>query len=411
MTAEVAIMNIYGVAMAADSAVTLGHGKIYNSLDKLFALSKYYPVGIMIYNDADIMGIGWETVIKHYRNELRDKSFDTLCAYAEDFINFLSKFSYFSIKQMIIYLESVCFEVFGHILDWFLKDLRKLYDDKGKITKRQIDEVFSQTLKNIKNKMKGVEDEKQLKIDEDFIDEQMETINKILKVIFEDYPIPKKLVQEIVNILKLNFRKCGWMENYTGIVICGYGERELFPTTHEFRVSGKLGKSLIYFNEEIEHIDPNETTSNIGTYAQSEVVHTFVKGIDPEFAQDIDDKMTYLLSTVTEHLPVKIKSKIPKVIELFQEYMRETVKLRYSQPVLDIVDTLQKDDLTSMAEAMINLTVLKRHVSTDSETAGGPIDVAYISKGDGFIWIKKKTNYDPAINIDLKQSYFNGRHR
>ena len=411
MTAEVAIMNVNGVAMAADSAVTLGHGKVYNTSDKLFALSKYHPVGIMIYNNAEIMGIGWETVIKHYRNELRDKPFDTLSGYAEDFLNFLSKFSYFGENQMKEYFKSVCYNVFEEILGWFLNDLRKLYGDKGKITKRQIDDIFSRSLKDIKDKMKSLSDEKQLKIDEDYIDAQMEIINTTLKTIFEDYPISKKLVQEIADILKLNLRKCGWMNTYTGIVICGYGERELFPTTHAYKVSGKLGKSLIYFDEDIEHIDPNGTTSNIGTFAQSEVVHNFVKGIDPDFAQNIDDKVSYTLSTITEYLPEKYKSKMPKIIELFQEYMLESIDLRYKKPVLDIVDTLQKDDLTAMAEAMINLTALKRHVTTDLETVGGPVDVAYISKGDGFIWIKKKTNYDPTINIDLNQNYFCGRNR
>ena len=46
MTAEVAIMNTQGIALAADSAVTLSIGKTYNSADKLFALSKDHPVGM-----------------------------------------------------------------------------------------------------------------------------------------------------------------------------------------------------------------------------------------------------------------------------------------------------------------------------------------------------------------------------
>ncbi|MDR1306962.1 MAG: hypothetical protein LBK74_05270, partial [Treponema sp.] len=100
MTAEVAIMNIQGIALAADSAVTLGTGKTYNSADKLFALSKYHPVGIMIYSSASIMGIEWEIIIKTYRDFLGKKSFDTLSEYAGDFINYLSKFPYFTDEQM-----------------------------------------------------------------------------------------------------------------------------------------------------------------------------------------------------------------------------------------------------------------------------------------------------------------------
>lgn len=46
-----------------------------------------------------------------------------------------------------------------------------------------------------------------------------------------------------------------------------------------------------------------------------------------------------------------------------------------------------------MAEGMINLTSFKRRLVLDnfSETVGGPIDIAFISKGDGFIWIKRKS--------------------
>jgi len=31
------------------------------------------------------------------------------------------------------------------------------------------------------------------------------------------------------------------------------------------------------------------------------------------------------------------------------------------------------------------------------ETVGGPIDVAVLSKGDGFVWIKRKSYFDPRL--------------
>ncbi len=66
MTAEVAILNKNAVALAADSAMTTGLGKIYPA-NKLFALTKHRPLGVMIYNKADFMGVPWETLIKMYR--------------------------------------------------------------------------------------------------------------------------------------------------------------------------------------------------------------------------------------------------------------------------------------------------------------------------------------------------------
>ena len=86
MTAEVAIMNRAAVAMAADSAVTIQCGpkesstipKIYTTVNKLFVLSKYYPVGIMIYGSADILGRPWESILKIYRKQLSNKLFSSL---------------------------------------------------------------------------------------------------------------------------------------------------------------------------------------------------------------------------------------------------------------------------------------------------------------------------------------------
>ena len=71
MTAVVAIMNKSGLALAADSAVTVTNGtggysssKIYNTANKLFMLSKYHPVGIMVYSSAEFMQVPWELIIK-----------------------------------------------------------------------------------------------------------------------------------------------------------------------------------------------------------------------------------------------------------------------------------------------------------------------------------------------------------
>jgi hypothetical protein len=407
MTAEVAIMNTQGIALAADSAVTLGVGKTYNSADKLFALSKYHPVGIMMYSSAGIMGIEWETIIKTYRDFLGSKSFDTLSEYAGDFINYLSKFPYFTDEQMKEYLKSVCFDVFSHVLSWFLDDLHGEFDGKENIEFSQIDAFFTTTLKTIKEKMKKTEDEKQLKVDEDYIDENTEIINKMIKVVFENYQLSKKQIADLISILKLNFQKCGWIDNYTGIVIAGYGEREIFPAIHDFCVGGKLGKSLIYFNEDIDKID-SKNSASICPYSQTEMVHQFVRGIDPDFAGMITDKFDAVLHSLSGLLQDQDKQKGDALSSLLTDYIGATIDVAYKDPILDTVACMQKSELTAMAEAMVNLTALKRHVSTDSETVGGPIDVALITKGDGFIWIKKKTTYDPAINRHLNQGYFRG---
>lgn len=93
MTAEIAILNKSAVALAADSAVTIQVGsgqKIYNTVNKLFTLSKYQPVGIMVYGNGEFMGVPWESIIKAHRRELAKTEHGTLREYVDGFIAWLS---------------------------------------------------------------------------------------------------------------------------------------------------------------------------------------------------------------------------------------------------------------------------------------------------------------------------------
>ena len=84
------MINKSAVAIAADNAVTIKlldsnqrlHKKIFNTANKVFALSKFAPVGIMVHNAMELGGIPWETLIKEYRKRLSTTKFDYLEGFA-----------------------------------------------------------------------------------------------------------------------------------------------------------------------------------------------------------------------------------------------------------------------------------------------------------------------------------------
>ena len=65
-------------------------GKVYNSANKLFALSRVEPVAVMVYGGGSFEGIPWEMIVKEHRRELSTGSFDTIEEYAQEFIRYLS---------------------------------------------------------------------------------------------------------------------------------------------------------------------------------------------------------------------------------------------------------------------------------------------------------------------------------
>ena len=97
MTCEIAIMNMHAVALAADSATTvtqLIEGKwekrYFKGANKIFQLSDYHPVGLMIFGTANLQKVPWEILVKDFRKQLDNKSFNNVSDYATAFFDFIT---------------------------------------------------------------------------------------------------------------------------------------------------------------------------------------------------------------------------------------------------------------------------------------------------------------------------------
>jgi hypothetical protein len=88
----------------------------------------------------------------------------------------------------------------------------------------------------------------------------------------------------------------------------------------------------------------------------------------------------------------------------FEEFRQQTL-VHPIVSIVSMVSVLPKEELAAMAEALVNLTSFKRRFTPNAETVGGPIDVAVISRGDGFIWVKRKHYFRPELNPHFSTNY------
>jgi hypothetical protein len=407
MTAEVAILNTHGVALAADSAVTVsigGEKKVYNTGNKLFALSKYHPIGIMVYNNASFMKIDWEIIIKQYRRSLKTGSCSTLLEYVNSFLEYIKNLNYISYDSQQELLGSNCYTVFSLIRNTFFNNLHEKFQNQENIKPLQISRVLNATIKSIQNLQQSINDVPTFKLDVDFILSRKEFIIEIMKEVFESYSLSDHQREDIIKIFINDLQK-GNIKNYTGIVIAGYGEKEIFPSLYNFHVYGKLGNSFIYTDEDKANISL-DNSATILPFAQSEMVHSFMSGIDPDFEDTIITQLKKVMDSVSRVVGKPYKNILREINKEFIDYIKGFKQNVYVNPIMGIVDSLQKTDLAEMAESLVNLTSFKRHVSKDTETVGGPTDVAIITKGDGFVWIRRKHYFDIKLNNHFIENYF-----
>ncbi len=266
MTSEIAIMNKTAIALAADSAVTIRKGKdegqkTYDTVNKLFMLSKYHPVGIMIYGNSEMMGVPWELIIKMFRKKLSKRKFDTLKEYADNLIQFLERESIFSPESVQKeYFYASILGYLGVINKAINKEVKEIIEKEKLIKENQIKEIAINVITSCFETWKKWDalpyvDESYIK---GIIDNYGELIKKAAKEVFEKLPISKTSFDQLIQICVNMFSKNRFPNDTSRIVIVGFGEKEIFPSLLLFEdeavVNDKLKHRLIK-NAEINLIN------------------------------------------------------------------------------------------------------------------------------------------------------------
>ncbi len=427
MTAEVGVMNRLGIALAADSAVSLGPGaeKIYTSVDKLFQLAEAAPVGVMIYGNAVFVEVPWETIIKIYRKQLGNQTFDTLQEYTDNFLKFLENHpTLFPASEQETVVSDLIDEIYATLKIALTEYLEGQFQQKGKLDINEIKVAFADFIDSQLNGVKALPSLEELPNDFDqaFKNRYLTLISDATQEVFGKVPRTiesESALAELVTKLVLSQRRSG---HRSGLVVAGFGEHEHFPSLVEIDLYGMADGQLLFCKQR-DAVVGRDGGAAIVPFAQSEMVHTFMEGIDPSLREWIESATEVLFRGVSETILKDVKSKHPsygsalektvegqlaQLLEGLQEEWKQNINQNFASPVMEIVRALPKDELAAMAESLVNLTKFKRRVSRQQETVGGPIDVAVITKGDGFVWVKRKHYFKPELNPRLMSKHLRG---
>ena len=398
MTAEILIMNRNAIAMAADSAVTVGSLKTYTGVNKLFMLSNTPPMGIMIYGSAEFCHMPFETLIKEYRTKNENEGYTKVNTIMLNFLKFIEKYAKTKSDPKAFF------------------DMQLEYFELG--VNKELDEIKDDNiLKLLENLTDDVKDD-----DLQIISQTKDFENK--EEIFEKLALKhflknKNKHAKIKNLLKKLFFKQLFMDS-TGIVIAGFNEEDIYPSFSSYKVLTILDGKLIHLQLEE---DENEVVPRIIPFAQRDVVDAFLTGFNLEIAEDLKE---FFGKTIAEYPnkilnPLKQNKKLKKgnlkiikneikniekenegILEKFSELILKSVDESYF-PILMSIGALPKEELANMCESLIHITSLKSKVSYGLDSVGGDVDVAIISKGDGFIWAKRKHYFNSDLNIQFFQ--------
>lgn len=422
MTAEVGVMNKHGIALAADSAGTIsdssGRRKIFNHSEKLFCISSNSPVGLMIYQNANLAGIPWSVIIKEYRNE-NLKRLETLEKHSDNFFAFLNNIS--KTKSIVDEEEQYIYIQLTEHLNYIKNGVKRIavneqlsIDDINvfvSITNKQIIE-YEKVISGYKY-ADGFDLDDLQKLQVKYLVKVENIINNSKIFYVDDNIKTKEDRMGIVETRKLMlqsrdlfvskfFEALIKVDNrsslYTGVVIAGYGDEDWLPKLRHYKIFGYLNLKLKYNFVESSEISVSKG-AEINAFAQNDMVFSYLQGVHPYYKSLIDEYNTSfrILSNSTNAQNDSVITNLKELHDKFLSQISGEIHMSVDNLLRSIAE-LPKPELANMAETLVNLTSFKQRITMTDETVGGPIDVAMITKSEGFIWIKRKYYFDSKIN-------------
>ena len=419
-------MNRQAVALAADSAVTVRSqvgGKAWQSANKIFGLSRHHSIGVMVYGQAELLGLPWETVIKSYRDQLAEPPFGTVREYADDLISFIaSNSALFPESVQVVFTQNRV----GSLFLLMREEMVQAVDDATRelerdVTQAETMEIVSRVIDHHHVALGNQPYYEGLTaaFERTLRSKYKAAIDQAKRDIFQELPLTSGQSRKLTSIGVRALTHVIQTVLMSGIVVAGFGADEVFPNLESLLIEGMTNGKLMLWREEASVAD-RESPSNVRAFAQSDMAVSFMEGIEPKYRETLDQLAGKIfryypvaiidnIDSLTEEERKKLKEGFEKVadatLESFQVTLQSYRASTFTEPIVQVVSMLPKDELASMAEALVNLTSFRQKISMQLESVGGPIDVALISKGDGFVWVKRKNYFDLAQNPHFMARY------
>lgn len=402
MSVGVCIINRNGIALAADSAGTYTENKMfYNSMNKVFSLSRKYVYAAITYGSTVIHNVSIDQILKEFRTFLDSKS------EVNDFFEILPSFVEF-IEQKNNYYKfdtaesNCCYGLIkGLVSDWGTKIKSIIATDDATA---QIDNILNDLCSIIRRSIRIENYNASSYIGTTYRSYFDSLINMTVPEL-NNYPVQKeRFWNYICEYFNLSLEK--EIKESMGLFFCGYGKNDAFPKFTHIELYNVVGGKVKY--KLIENYEESNNQAQIVPLAQTDVILTFCKGISNTFINYIPQKVESIVNakidaipdTFTDSQKDELKEVLLSVKNEIAAAIDTTIQNSNVMPILNSVQLIPLAEMAFFAENLVNMTTLKRTFAIDGkqQTVGGPTDVAVLSKGDGFVWIKRKLYFDGQLN-------------
>ena len=401
MTSQLILANGHGIALASDSAVTMGHRRTFETSEKIYPLPMPHRLAVLHSGNVMFHGLPFGTIINEWILSLGEVRLRSVSLYVDNFNSWLLD-NYLTWTND----DSLCWDVLNAFYYDFVRIWNRMKRLENQMDPESVaniwrDEIDSaekfDTATPVAIKVAEAEFERLWQS----VNYEPRSIQKSFEFWFDDVADSEEILGLAQRYVRASIerRYPGSKRSVSQLIFVGYGGNELLPVSASLLTYGAI-KDLMYT---LDNGYVHSQREGSGVYlikpsGQYDAIDLFFRGYESGFIEATKTAVSRALEKVdvkenedTESVSENPMNSIGSLIEnSFRDHSESTklVGLRRTvagMPLASLVRT---------AKHLIGIQRLSLEIAGELQTVGGQIDVGTITLKDGFVWIRQKDYND-----------------
>ena len=181
------------------------------------------------------------------------------------------------------------------------------------------------------------------------------------------------------------------------LVYAGYGMKEQKPSIQEYEIYGIDHRKLLVRKTIRYEVSSPDKEVIIYSEGQPDIVRAYVEGvIDKRVSSIVDGHISILKHCMKVIFYRSTSSLDEEALKAKFKNVIDGCKKDSKEDWLNTIKEYSLQEMASLAENLIKATELHKKMADLEEEVGGLIDLAVITKNDGFQWLNRKSWYEPS---------------
>ena len=395
-------MNGFGIAVASDSVVTMsGTRRTYDTAEKIIQIPTPHRLAVLHSGNVRLHGLPYSVLVAEWASSLGESPLRSVEQYRSSFVSWLeSNQQWFS--------KEVEFDDFLSMLNEAYSNLRKAMQTSADDS----DDPRDPSVKVLETLTYWRDDLREYPefdaASDGWVESTWRNHEEEIKERF-DYWFDDVVRSPEIDEVLLDYSKCylrqGQFSNRAELAVVGFGREEILPAWATVIVAGFLEGALLTIDGDAQSGDPSSNRYfGIRPLGQTEAIDLFLKGEDQgsvncarrAAAREIDAGLQSIPESIEDAATLElIDAKFDEMQEKVRTGIHEESWQRsqemFLEPLRSAIAGLPVADLAAVAKSLVELQALRQTTTAELGTVGGPIDVATISREDGFRWVRHKS--------------------